>query len=129
MFVSKEEDGQILMAKEKIPAINLMVEQEVGYQSYNRTATTLTDVVKIAFMQTQQGIAPIPCYYPNMVIKDIVKKKFLNDMDVIINDSNYVVIDEDNIIPEMLELYRAEMGRRTGIEVVGSVPPNLKLVR
>ena len=118
MYVSKNEEGHILMGKPK---------SAVG--PIDNDSLWVEDVVKIAFMQTQQGLAPIPCYFPNMIVKDIVKKDFLNKMDVLIKVSDYVVVDEEDIVSEMLEFYRIEMGKRSGIELVPSLPNGLKLVR
>ena len=120
MYISKEEDGHLLMGKPK----------EVDVEGIGKTSEAgfLEDVVKIVFMNTQHGVAPVPCYYPNMLTKDIVKKDFLNKMDVWLPLNEYVVIDEENIVPEMIEFYRREMGKRTGIEIVNSIPQGIKVV-
>ena len=118
MYISKSEDGHILMAK---PDDNMF-----------KDIINLTDVVKIIFMQTPQGITPVPCYYPNMVTKDIIKKDVLNKIDVIIDIREYVTFAEEEIVNDMLELYKNEINKREGvppIQIVGHVPPNLKLVR
>jgi predicted transcriptional regulator len=117
MYIAKNEDGHILIAKPEDTMTNFV---------------NLKDVVKIVMIQTQNGMAPVPCYYPNLIMKDIVKKDILNKMDVMVDSKDYVVIDEENIIPDMLELYNREIAKREGvppIQIVGSVPPNLKLVR
>lgn len=115
MYISKEEDGHLLMGKRKDM---IVVGNEI----------CLEDVVNIVFMNTHQGVAPVPCYYPNMLTKDIVKKDFLNKMDVYIDIKNYIEIEEENIVPEMIEFYRKEMGKRTGIEIVNSIPQGIKVV-
>jgi hypothetical protein len=120
MFIAKNEEGHIMMGK------------QIGQSATKPRLLILEDVVKVAFMQTGQGIAPVPCYYPNMMAKDIVKKSFLNKVNVDIFEDDYLVIDVDDIVPEMVQLYQMEMKSRNGvpkIDVVGSVPPNLKLVR
>ena len=119
MYISKDEDGHILMAKPDDSITNY---------------SNLKDVVKIVFMQTGQGIAPIPCYYPNIMLKDIVKQDFINGLDVIINTNDYIVIDEEHLVNDIVALYRKEMGRRTGIELITTMPTppsggGLRLVR
>jgi hypothetical protein len=117
MCVSKKEDGNMFMGE--------FVQNIMGEKT-----NALKNVVKIAIVQHPQGqgFVPIVMYYPNMFVKEFINNKKLDELTIPISDE-YLIFEEEDIIDGMIQIYKKEMARRTGIEIVQTMPNNVKPIR
>jgi len=84
----------------------------------------LEDVVQINIIQTQQGISPLPGYYPSYILKDFIRQTVLNSLSHEFVKKDYIIFNEEDVKDEVITIYRKEMAQRSGI-VLTTTMPNL----
>lgn len=115
MCVSKEDGGHILLG-----------ELEGSRTVDGEWQSTLTNVAKLLVVAQGSQAGPVLLYYPTMFVKNFIKNKVLDDMKVPITSKEYLIFEEESIDPPLVDMYRKEISRRIGIEIVTNLPPNVE---